>query len=209
MSDTAERLLPCPFCGGTEIGLYNNNPENMPGEDCWYVTHLCGWGGLGMDTRTNPPTKENAVAAWNRRASTESKESGARWSDPAPPAPTSETPETDAVELYNRKRIADDWSTQYDRLFKHARSLERRLQDALGLMAHSSELMKDYRRRLDDAGKHIGHLAGLLREAKVEIEDFKEAQRDLYEINAALVKRAEAAERGFGLEAKSSRGRKD
>lgn len=70
-----EALKPCPFCGGTDAGLENNpylddNDEPIPGEDCWYVSHRCdGEHTVNICTHTQSPTRENAIAAWNRRPS--------------------------------------------------------------------------------------------------------------------------------------------
>lgn len=68
MTDDAERLEPCPWCG------------EVPGKDSYalrdggykYGGIVCGCGAQGPDVRTDyydwPHWKAAAIAAWNRRA---------------------------------------------------------------------------------------------------------------------------------------------
>lgn len=60
MNASSEKLSPCPFCG-TEARLLP-----MPGARDWWRVQCVRWACGGTTYAT--PSKEEAVAAWNRRA---------------------------------------------------------------------------------------------------------------------------------------------
>jgi hypothetical protein len=60
MSKTPE-LLPCPFCGGSNLKVWNNGVEC---KDC-----DCHWPDLG---HVGDASRPEAIAAWNRRAALQS-----------------------------------------------------------------------------------------------------------------------------------------
>lgn len=67
MSDkTSDKLLPCPFCGGNNVGVWRNRPISPLIADSYVV--ICYDCHFGMC-----PTSEKgkAIAAWNTRKSTE------------------------------------------------------------------------------------------------------------------------------------------
>lgn len=60
-----ERLLPCPFCGSADI--YTEGP-------C-YTEFMCN--GCGLSQNDHEQTRDQAIAAWNRRQSPAGVEPGA------------------------------------------------------------------------------------------------------------------------------------
>ena len=66
----AERLLPCPFCGDSDV----QEERTELSANTWPVVRCQNCGAAGPCIHFQP---EKAVEEWNRRASIESKESGA------------------------------------------------------------------------------------------------------------------------------------
>ena len=54
-----DKLLPCPFCGGSDVHLRRHSPAHMS----WVSCRDCG---LEAPSETGT-TDEDAVAYWNRR----------------------------------------------------------------------------------------------------------------------------------------------
>lgn len=73
MSDAIEAaLLPCPFCGAAFL-MAQEPYDNPPVAGMYYIFH--DYGPIGSDARECPidvnrhfNTREEAIAAWNRRA---------------------------------------------------------------------------------------------------------------------------------------------
>ena len=63
-------LLPCPFCGGEEVILYDFDPFDGYQGDCrrWFAR--CRFCGANIERKS----KEEATNAWNRRATDEQRE---------------------------------------------------------------------------------------------------------------------------------------
>src|SRR5258708_4145071 len=70
MSEDQE-LKPCPFCGGKAELVFHGGPENI--EVCCSNMNSCAIGQLGVYR----DTREEAIKAWNRRASVAPK--GREW----------------------------------------------------------------------------------------------------------------------------------
>lgn len=65
----AEGLLPCPFCGATDISASNVGED----EDNWFVG--CMNRGCAVNPCVfHPDSEAEAIAAWNRRAATRTSE---------------------------------------------------------------------------------------------------------------------------------------
>ena len=62
-----DKLLPCPFCGGNDIQIDEMESFWDKNETSWRV--LC----IDCIAETAGDTKEQAIAAWNRRAEPENK----------------------------------------------------------------------------------------------------------------------------------------
>lgn len=72
LTDHDKELLPCPFCGGTDLKLFG---EYAP--EWWVCCETCK---AATQTRTN---KSQAIEDWNRRATLQSQD---RDDDPLQPA---------------------------------------------------------------------------------------------------------------------------
>lgn len=70
MSNEVEtELLPCPFCGGTNIKVLENYDEHP--EQLWMTTHVCKGTNLEIATWVRRGTnREEVVTKWNTRVST-------------------------------------------------------------------------------------------------------------------------------------------
>lgn len=62
MTKELEALKPCPFCSGSDIGVYHHNIEGY--EKSWHVE--CNADDCGNGT-CHHETEGDALAAWNRR----------------------------------------------------------------------------------------------------------------------------------------------
>lgn len=73
--DNDNELLPCPFCGNTDIELYIAHPQyyNTPDESYWCYWFLsCHQCGAEMENSRSPEqtwndAKEEIISTWNRR----------------------------------------------------------------------------------------------------------------------------------------------
>jgi len=70
----ADLLLPCPFCGSTELELNNTWTASywISCDGCSCQVHDPGAGGEGRDpfkVEDHQASKEAAIAAWNQRVS--------------------------------------------------------------------------------------------------------------------------------------------
>ena len=68
-------LLPCPFCGGADVGLSDNEDKEWYA-NTWWVQCDCGARGPNQfddrPPRTDDECKADAIAAWNQRANPDS-----------------------------------------------------------------------------------------------------------------------------------------
>jgi len=76
MADT--KLLPCPFCGGTDLSIETNSVQPDDFHDAWVNCGECNADGRHAMTLegwlpSKAEAKEEAVVAWNRRAALASR----------------------------------------------------------------------------------------------------------------------------------------
>lgn len=75
---TDEKVLPCPFCGSTDIELCNTHAPSywLECQGCGAQAHGEGFGDKGQNTKAaHVKAAKSALAAWNKRVETSYEQS--------------------------------------------------------------------------------------------------------------------------------------